>query len=175
MLLTSSTVLVLCLPVVVSLALSVPTLLRLFRGTRPEELSPEWLQSFSYTVYLPMERLLSSEDFSFLSRQPGFDLSLYRKLRKERLRIFRQYLERMIVDFNRLHLAARLAVAKCPGDHSQLLTHLITLKLRFSVAVLAAEFRYTLCCLGLRSLSVRTLLAQMEELSLDFHAASQLA
>jgi len=57
-----------------------------------EEITPEWLENFSTSVYHPMEGLLADEDFRFLSRQPGFDLSLYRKLRRERLRIFRQYL-----------------------------------------------------------------------------------
>jgi hypothetical protein len=171
--LTASTLLVLVLPFVIYLALSVPTLIRLFKGARPDDLSSEWLESFSPSIYLPMERLLNSDDFAFLSGQPGFDLSLYRKFRKDRLRIFRQYLERMIVDFNRLHLAARLAVSQTPGDHSALLPQLILLKIRFSAAVLLAEFRYHLCLFGLKSLSVRTLILQFEELSAQFQAIRQ--
>lgn len=167
---TSTTVLVIGLPLLVYLALIVPTLARLFKGTRPDEISPEWLHSFSPAIYQPMERLMSGEDFAFLSAQPGFDLSLYRKLRRDRLRIFRQYLKRMIVDFNQLHLAARLAIAQSSEDHSAVLPCLIALKWRFSMAVLVAEFRCTLCLFGVKTLGARKLLLHLEALNSQFHA-----
>jgi hypothetical protein len=145
------------------------------KGARAEEISPEWLNSFSHSIYLPMDGLLNNDDFAFLSRQPGFDLSLHRKLRKERLKIFHQYLERMIIDFNRLHLAARLAVSQSTSDQSHLLSQLISLKVRFSMAVMRAEFRYHLCLCGLPSPSVKTLLLHFEELSTQFAAIRQAA
>ncbi len=137
-----------------------------------EELPEDWLARFSPQTYRPMEGLLNDEDFAFLARQPGFDLSLYKKLRQERLQIFRQYLDRMIVDFNRLHLAARLVIAHSAEDHSELLTKLVLLKVRFSCSVVGAEFRYLLCRLGVRTLSARALIAQLEELSSQVHAIS---
>lgn len=166
--LTSTTLLAIGVLFFIYLALIVPTLIRLFKGTRPDEISVEWLQSFSPSIYAPMERLMNGDDFSFLSSQPGFDLSLYRKLRKERLKIFRQYLNRMITDFNQLHLAARLAVSQSSGDHSSLLLSLIALKLRFSAAVLTAEFRCALCFCGVNTLGAHTLLSQLEELNQRF-------
>lgn len=169
--LTSSTILVLVVLLVIYLSLSVPTLLRLFRRTRLEEISPEWLDSFSPAIYLPMERLLNREDFAFLSSQPGFDLSLQRKLRNERLKIFRQYLDRMIIDFNRLHMAARLAISQSAGDHSHLLPRLVALKFRFAASVLFAEFRYSLCWLGINSLSARALLLELQEMSSQLQLA----
>ena len=168
--LTSTMLLVLGVPLIVYLGLIVPTLIRLFKGTHLDEIAPERLQSFSPSIYLPMERLMNGEDFAFLSSQPGFDLSLYRKLRRDRLKIFRQYLHRMIFDFNRLHLAARSAIAQAPGDHSALLPHLILLKFRFSAAVLVAEFRCALCYVGVQSLSARTLLSYLEELNAQLQA-----
>lgn len=112
-----------------------------------------------------MEGLLSSEDFEFLSRQPGFDMSLYRKFRRERLQIFHLYLVRMVADFNRLHTAAKLILSQSEQDQSELLNKLIWMKFRFSMAVLHAEFSYRLCQLGLRTLPVRGLLTEMETLS----------
>jgi hypothetical protein len=158
-------VLVLVLLVGTYVALICPTLRRLCRKCNVEDLSPEWLERFSPQSYYPMERLLNSEDFSFLSRQPGFDLALYRKFRKERLQIFRQYLNRMILDFNRLHLAARLLLAQSAEDRSDLVFKLIMVKVRFSIAVLEAEIRYALCCLGVRTLTARVLILRLEELS----------
>jgi hypothetical protein len=170
--LTLSFVAVLVLVLAAYVAIITPTLSKLFRRCSADEISPEWLERFSARSYYPMDRLLSPEDFSFLSRQPGFDLSLYRKFRRDRLCIFRQYLSRMICDFNRLHLTARLLVANGTQDHSELLTKLIWLKVRFSLAVLQAEFRYFLCCLGVRTLSVRVLILRLEELSAQVGAIS---
>lgn len=151
-----------------------PVVVRLYRKCRIEDISPEWLESFSLDSYEPMRGLLSQEDFKFLVGQPGFDLSLYRKLRRERLQIFRQYLSRLINDFNRLHLITRVLVAHSPEDRSDLLTKLIWLKLRFTVTVIRTEANYRLCCLGWQSLAVRSLLMQLREMHDQLSLASSL-
>lgn len=130
------------------------------------------MAQFSVSNYLPMEHLLNSADFDFLSRQPGFDLSLYRKLRRERLQIFRMYLIRMVSDFNRLHTAAKIVLSQSEEDQSQLLNQLIWVRMRFSFAVLRAELSYYLCQLGLQTLPVRGLINELETLSLHLAVAS---
>ena len=105
-----------------------------------------------------MQDLLADEDFVFLSRQPGFDESLHRKLRRERLHIFRQYLIRLIVDFNRLHAVARMILARSSEDRSDMVAKLMKLKFQFSLAVMQAECSYLLCCVGFRFLAARKLI-----------------
>jgi hypothetical protein len=105
----------------------VPVIARLLRRANLAEVTPEWLENFTTAAYYPMEGLLADEDFRFLSRQPGFDFSLYRKLRADRLRIFRQYLNRLIADFNRLHAVARFLVIQGTEDRSETLKQLIWL------------------------------------------------
>src|SRR5947209_2169473 len=100
--LTNALVLVPLIVAGLSIVLFAPVLYNLFRSYRVEDVSPEWLQNFSAQSYYPMQSLLAEDDFRFLSRQPGFDLSLYRKLRRERLHIFKQYLGCVISDFNKL-------------------------------------------------------------------------
>jgi hypothetical protein len=156
----------------VCVAFVAPVLSKLFRTCRIEEITPEWLENFSTSVYHPMEGLLADEDFTFLSRQPGFDLSLYRKLRRERLRIFRQYLARLVSDFNRLHLVTRVLIAQSSEDRSELVSKLIWLKIRFSIALLRAEVSYLLCRLGLSSLAVRGLILRLEEMHAQLSAVS---
>lgn len=172
-------VLVLSSLLLFALALGVlaPALFKLYRKCRFEEITPEWLETFSATSYYPMHGLLASEDFAFLSRQPGFDLSLYRKLRRERLHIFSQYLNRLIVDFNRLHTAACMLLAVAPDDRSELAVRLVSLKLRFTLAVVHAQASYVLCCAGSRSLAVRGLISRLEEMSAQLNSlsAAQLA
>ncbi len=156
----------------VAVAFAIPFLAKLYRRCRIEEITPEWLESFSVAAYRPMEGLLAEEDFRFLSGQPGFDLSLYRKLRRERLRIYRQYLSRLVSDFNRLHLLIRLLIARTPEDRSELVSKLIWLKIRFSLALIQAEASYILCLFGLRSLAVRNLILQIEAMHAQLSAAS---
>ena len=142
-----------------------PVTVRLLQRCRPEEITPEWLENFSPATYYPMQNLLSNDDFRFLAGQPGFDLSLYRKLRRDRLIIFRQYLGRLIGDFNRLHTIARLIVARSQHDRSDLVARLFKLKLQFMVAVIQAEMSYLLCLLGFRLLYVRTTIARLEDMN----------
>ena len=170
----------LLIPVVLcglAVILAVPLLLRLFRRCSIEEVTPEWLETFSPTTYYPMAGLLSSEDFRFLARQPGFDASLCRKLRRERLHIFRQYLRQLIKDFNRLHTAARFLLAHNDVDRSDLVGRLVWLKIRFSLAVFQAQASYLLCCVGVGTLAVRATIARLEEMSaqLSFIFAAQAA
>ena len=91
MILAPALVLIPVLSLVAALAYSLPVLFGLFRKCTAEDITPEWLENFSVSTYSVMEGLLDDRDFDFLSRQSGFDLSLYRKLRRERLSIFRQY------------------------------------------------------------------------------------
>lgn len=156
-----------------ALALFLPIVRRLSRKVAVEEITPEWLESFSVAAYYPMQELLSDEDFTFLSRQPGFDESLYRKLRRERLHIFQQYLMRLIVDFNRLHAVARMILARSKQDRSDVVSKLMLLKLQFSVAVFQAETSYMLSRVGFRFLAARKIIAVLENMSLELAALSQ--
>lgn len=160
-----------------SLALILPVLFKLCRKCTVDDITPEWLENFSPASYYPMEGLLAEEDFKFFCRQPGFDLSLYRKLRQDRLRIFRQYLNRLILDFNRLHATARAILASSPEDCSEFVTQLIWLKIRFSIAVLRVEANYLLCRFGFRSLAASVLIVRLEEMNarLSSIAAAQMA
>lgn len=160
-----------------SLALILPVLFKLCKKCTVDDITPEWLENFSPSTYYPMEGLLAEEDFKFLCRQPGFDLSLYRKLRRDRLRIFQQYLSRLIIDFNRLHAAARAILASSSEDCSELVSQLIWLRIRFSMAVLRVQANYALCLVGFRSLATGALIVRLEEMSaqLTSIAAAQMA
>lgn len=170
----SSTALIL-VPMVfcgLSLLLVAPILFKLYGQCRIEETTPEWLETFSPSSYYPMQGLLAEEDFQFLSRQPGFDYSLYRKLRRERLHIFHQYLNRIIRDFNRLHAAARVLVVHGHEDRSEMVGQLMWLKVRFSLAAVQAEFSYLLCWLGFRSLAARAMILHLEQMSTQLTSIS---
>jgi hypothetical protein len=157
-----------CTPVLVFIplvAFIVPVLFRLLKPCQLSELTTEWFESFHISCYQPMQGLLSADDFQFLSRQPGFDPSLFRKLRRDRLRIFRQYLNRLIMDFNRLHTLARLIISQSPEDQSALFTQLLSLRLHFWISIVQVEFSYLLCRISSHSISVRGPIQRLEEMS----------
>lgn len=150
-----------------------PVVFRLFQPCSLNEIPHEWLEEFTPSSYYPMRRLLSDEDFQFLARQPGFDLSLYRKLKRERLLIFRQYLRRLIVDFNRLYTVTRVLISQQEEDHSELAVRLMKLRVRFMFSVLSAECSYVLCCMGVKSMVATPMLARLEDMSAEFLRVTQ--
>jgi len=147
------------------IAFLVPVLIRLLRSSQPSELTTEWFESFHLSSYAPMKGLLAQDDFQFLSRQPGFDRSLHRKLRRDRLRIFREYLNRLIADYNRLDMLANFLVTQANEDQSELFARLLALRFNFRLATLRVEFSYALCCLGARTVSIGSILQQIDAIS----------
>jgi hypothetical protein len=145
--------------------LVVSTMRRLFLKPANGEITPQWLEEFSPDRYRSMANLLANDDFAFLLRQPGFELKLYRKLRRERLAIFRQYLDRLVLDFRRLHMTARLLAAQNSEDSTELTQSLFKLQWRFNIALMRTEFEYSLCRLGLAAVHVQRLIEPLRSLS----------
>jgi hypothetical protein len=142
-----------------------PVLKRLFRKTTLDDITPEWLESFSVERYRPMLSLLSNDDFDFLSSQPGFDASIYKKLRRERLAIFDEYFRRLISDFKKLHTTARYLVARESEDHSSEAMKLVELRFAFMTAVFAVHFRYLLCKAGVGTMEAQILFKRLQEMN----------
>jgi hypothetical protein len=162
-------------PLVVFLALILfllPVLVRLFKQCHLDDVTPEWLESFSPVTYRPMELLLAEEDFNFLLRQPGFESAIGKKLRKDRVKIFRQYLHRLISDFNRLHVYARFLIARSQDDQSAVLARVVWLRLRFSVTVSRLELSLFLAYFGFRPRLVSQAIAQLDEMSSCLYSLS---
>jgi hypothetical protein len=162
--LTGSILVVLAIVVGASALVIVPTMRRLFLKPAIGVITPEWLEEFSPDRYRSMANLLANDDFSFLMRQPGFELKLYRKLRRERLAIFRQYLDRLVMDFKRLHKTARILAAETP-DSSENAKMLFKLQWQFNLALLRTEFEYSLCRYGLAAVHVQRLIEPLRSLS----------
>jgi hypothetical protein len=143
----------------------VPTIRRLFLKPAIREITPQWLEEFSPDRYRSMASLLANDDFAFLLRQPGFELKLYRKLRRERLAIFRQYLDRLVLDFRRLHMTARMLAAQNSEDSTEPTQALFKLQWSFNLALVRTEFEYSLCRFGLAAVHVQRLIEPLRSLS----------
>lgn len=127
-----------------------------------ENLDPDWLENYSVARYRPLERLLSDEDFRFLTAQPGYRPEIARRLRAERRSIFRAYLANLVSDFNRLHAYAKAAVVSASSDEPQLAASLIRLQVTFYFAIGAVHCRLALHALGIGHVPVSELLRSVD-------------
>jgi len=144
-------------------------LMRMFRRlTRRATFDPlEWLEDFSASAYRPMERLLDNRDYTFLAAQAGFEPSIARRLRRERVGIFHSYLAEMIRDFHRLMLAARVVSVFASEDQSAFIATLWRVRWSFYASVVAVEIHVALHWLGIGTVDVQGLLASMHRMELD--------
>ena len=154
---------------VILLASFVLVILRLASSTRVRSVDPEWVQNFSTATYKPMERLLCERDLEFLRSQPGYEPGMEKSLRAARRRVFRMYLRSLAQDFNRLHLALRLAVLYSPQDRADLASVLVKLKLTFFVNLAAVHVRLALHSVGIGTVDVRGLVSTLDMMRLDLH------
>ena len=70
------------------------------RETLP--VTQEWLAELSPDRYRPMSRLLDNRDIRFLREQQGFRPEMEKRLRAQRVLVFREYLRMLEADFRRL-------------------------------------------------------------------------
>lgn len=156
------TLLVFC--IVVGLMLLLRTL---FARTNDSAPDVAWLQNFSAARYRPMLRLLADDDYEFMIAS-GADPAVIRRLRSERRRIFRAYLNNLVRDFDRIHRAARILVADAEQDQPDVAARLFRVRLEFQFAVMAVRTRLALHTLGIGAVDVRRLLGAVESVRLDF-------
>lgn len=145
---------------------------RLISSTRVRGVDPEWLKNFSIATYRPMERLLSEDDVEFLKSQPGYLPGMEKTLRSGRRRIFRAYLRSLATDFNRLHLALRLALLESATDRPDLATVLVKQKVTFFLALAAVHLRLAMHALGLGTVDVRGLVSTVDRMRTELRSLS---
>lgn len=137
----------------------------LLRRSRPGACDPlEWLDDFSAADYRPMERLLDARDCAFLASQTGFQPSIARRLRRQRIGIFQSYLRGMIRDFHRLLRVARFITVYASQDSAGFEADLWRLQWRFYRCLVAAEVRLALSMIGVGAVDARGLLASLERM-----------
>jgi len=136
-------------------------------ATRVRGVDPDWLKSFSVDSYRPMARLLSEDDIRFLKTQPGYRPGMEKALRSSRRKIFRAYLRSLGQDFNRLHLALRLAVLWRPEDAPELAKKLLWQKAVFFGGLLAVHLRLLLYTAGIGTVNAGNLILTIEKMRAD--------
>jgi hypothetical protein len=140
---------------------------RLFGGSKSLPVSVDWINDLSVARYRPMERLLSEEDYRFLSSQPGFEKKALRRIRSERRRVFRGYLACLSRDFSLVGAALRLMMMYSAQDRPDLAGILYKQQALFAFGMLAVQWRLLLHACGLGTVDVRGLVSAMEFMRLE--------
>ena len=126
-----------------------------------------WFLEFSASAYRPMKRLLSEEDFRYLSKQAGYTPELGKRLRKERRRMFRCYLRNLIQDFNRLYSGAAMLIVYSEADRPDLASSLLRIRANFYYALSLVQVRLALHSAGFEMMDVTPLLQSLEFLQVQ--------
>ena len=106
--------------------------------------------------YRPMERLLRSSDWAYLSKQPGFTPAKIRKIRSQRRGIFRQYLAGMNGDFSALCLLVRALMVQSPVDRSDLASALGGIQRAYYSSVIKIQVKLVAQAIGVSSAEIDT-------------------
>jgi hypothetical protein len=110
--------------------------------------------------YQPMLRLLSPEDADLVAANK----SLAKKLKKQRMQIFREYLTCLSGDYGRLLAGVRSAMASSGIDRPDLAAAVAKNEALFALALCRVEYRLFLHGLGLTAVDVSGLVESIATL-----------
>lgn len=129
-------------------------------------LTSEWIQELSVDRYRPMLRLLDGHDPSSVPHELGFGHDRQLEFRRERGRIFREYLKRLNTDFACLCLALKIVMLQSEVDRPDLASRLLYSQIRFAALIVSAHLRLALyqCNLGSGAVDVRRMLTLFESM-----------
>ena len=134
--------------VVILLGIAFTILLRkLSPSVERAALPADWEKLYVGSRYKPMERLLDRDDYRLLAAQPG-NGRLVRRLRANRIAIFRGYARCLSRDFSRVSCALRMLMVHAQMDRSSLTGLLLKQELQFRVNMMSLEVRLALHGLG---------------------------
>ncbi|MCU1233891.1 MAG: hypothetical protein JWP63_1858 [Candidatus Solibacter sp.] len=139
-------------------------------GTESLPVTTEWLDDLSDERYRPMVRLLDESDFRFLRAQKGFIPAMERKLRRQRVEVFRSYLGLLESDFKRVCLGLKIVLVQFERDRPDLASALINRQLTFAYCVLQIQARLILFRWGLAAVDASELIRMFDGMRVELKA-----
>jgi len=138
---------VFCLVLLCLIVVSGMAMRYIFRSDSPA-LAAEPAFERSPEFYMPMERLLSEQDFHFLASRPGVTPQLVSRVYRERRQIFRQYLRFLRADFTMVTASIRALMVASEISRGDLAITLVRARLLFALGTIAIEVRLLLHACG---------------------------
>ena len=144
-------------------------------GQKSDQWSPGWFEEFSAATYRPMGRLLSEDEFRFLSKQAGYTSEMGKRLRKERRLVFRAYLRNMVKDFNRLYSGATILMVYSDVDRPELAASLLGIRANFYYALVLVHVRLAMHAAGFEMIDVKPMVQSLEFLQVHVRSMQPVA
>jgi hypothetical protein len=143
---------------------------RLGSGHQLLPVTTDWLNELSTDRYRPMLRLLDATDFQFLRSQKGFTPEMAKRLRRQRVQVFRGYLRMLVADFDRVGAALRVILAQSEYDCPELASLVFRRQLAFALGLIDVHCRLMLFGLGWSHVDVSGLIRLFDGMRLQLHA-----
>lgn len=140
--------------------------------SRASVMPADWDTIFSPARYKPMERLLDPTDYHFLESQPAFNRKMARRVRSNRVNMFRGYARCLARDYSRVSAAVRILMVHAPVDRSALTSLLLKQRLEFSLNMATLEGRLIMHSLGWTApaVDVRSMVESLDNLCAQLRA-----
>lgn len=130
----------------------------------------EWISELETDRYRPMLRLLADDDLNFLRSQPGFTPAMAKRLRAQRIRLFRDYLGNLENDFNRVCSLLKVILVQSNEDREDLAGLILRNQITFVLGMVRIRASIMLYSLGICSIDVSDLLKLFNGLRVEAHA-----
>lgn len=127
-----------------------------------EAWSDQWFEEFSSFRYLPMRRLLSTEEEEFWMASTEGSQFRRSEFRTERRRLFRQYLRLISADFNRLSQGVKLSIIHAKEDRSAEIDQLLSLEWSLRKLLWQAECSLMFHWLGVKPVDATQLINALQ-------------
>jgi hypothetical protein len=149
------------------LALAALLARRIGSGSESLPVTTEWLDDLSDDRYRPMLRLLNEADFRYLRTQHGYSPAIERKLRCQRVDVFRAYLRTLESDYKRVCLGLKVMLVQSEHDRADLAADLIHRQVTFAVAMMHVQLRLHLFAWGLATVDAADLIRMFDGMRLE--------
>jgi hypothetical protein len=126
------------------------------------------------TRYRPMQRLLDPSEFEFLASHPACNPKMLRKMRAERVHLFRSYLRSLTLDFARTATGIESIMVSSNVDRPELAKLVQSGRLTFATGLVSVECRLVLFRYGLGTVDVQPLVAAIASMREQLQAGVML-
>lgn len=129
----------------------------------------DWMQQLSPQRYRPLERLLDEREYARLKAHPAISPKMLRSMRSRRIRIFRDYLSCLSVDYGCVCKTIKLLMVQSAQDRPDLASLLVRQRVTFTLRLMTAEFCLTLHALGIGGVDATKLVAALDGMRLQLN------
>jgi hypothetical protein len=130
----------------------------------------DWPRNLSPLRYRPMERLLDAAEYRRLEAHPAITRRMLRSIRNRRVRLFREYLHCLSLDYSRVCKGVKLLMVQSAVDRPDLARLLVRQRILFTLRLIMSECKLSLHLLGVGRVDTAELVAALDCMRLHLNS-----